>query len=652
MISSLHVQPKDLDDSLSAAVFDRFIDYLDPLSLYFIKPDIEKLGQSRRELDDMVRSGNCSFFREVIFLYRERLVLADTIVGTLISRPLDFTKKEELSFSRKRTHTYAANETELRQRWNKWMRYQVLTKLFTAQEEGEDPYQLDTKTLLTREKKARTDVGTAEKRSIAAILESPMGFDRYVHYLFYNAFAGSFDPHTVYFSYDDKEDFEEAISTENLSFGIEIKNNHLNEVEISDLAPGGAAWKSNELNKGDVIIAAEWKGRTTDLTSATANDVYDLLSQGEVKEIRLTVRKTNGAIRTVKLVKEMVRSDENVIRGFVLSGEKKIGYISLPAFYRDASGMKGCADDVAKELILLKKENIEGLILDLRNNGGGSVMEALDLAGIFIDVGPVTVARGQDNTPVVLKDANRGVVYDGPLIIMVNGASASASEIFAAAMQDHHRALIVGSQTYGKSTGQQIFPLDPTAKGDNAYVKVTTARYNRITGKTHQLGGVMPDIVLPDMFAYLDYREKDEKFALAPDSITKKIYYTPLAPPPAEELSLLSVKRVNASKAFNSIINIGNILRDMEENVRSVPLQIDDYKAAKDDMLYNWELWEEMADHETDAYTVASHAFAGQINLMDEYSREISEALIKNIREDVYIEESYRVMCDYINFIK
>lgn len=656
-IRTTHLMATRPDDSLSAHVFDSFIDLLDKKGLYFTEPDIRRLSEKYRlAIDDMLISEDCSLFEDVAVVFDRRLGIADSLIGAIMTKPMVFNGNEQLEFSATHIASFARDEAALLDRWNRWMKYQVLERLLTPDGEIENPLQADTKTLLKRVDQVKKEAGNREKRNIRKIRDYSSGFKNYIAYIFYNAFTTVFDPHTQYFSYDDATAFGDMLSNETMSFGLEVGQNVKNEVEITRLIPGSSAWKCNQLNKGDVLISASWNDNPpVDFSFSDAEEVMEILWQNDVKVIELTVRKLNEAVKTVKLVKEKINSEENAIRSFILDGDHKIGYIALPSFYMgtDMNGL-GCANDVAKELLILKKENIQGLILDLRNNGGGSVHEALALAGIFIDIGPVTVSTDRYGTIEILKDMNRGTVYDGPLIVLVNSLSASASEIFAAAMQDYHRALIVGSRTYGKSTGQQIFSMEEFgSRGfSNAFIKITTARYNRITGASHQLRGISPDIHLPDLFEQLDYYERSYPSALAPDTVTKKIYYTPLSPLPVRKLSDMSAERILKSSVFKGVINLSNVLWTMKEETEPVPLNLEGYKKYREDKEYNWSLWDKMVQEESHDFEVTTHSFEQELARMDSYSRELDEMNREDVKNDIYIAEAYRIMIDFIIFGK
>jgi carboxyl-terminal processing protease len=316
----------------------------------------------------------------------------------------------------------------------------------------------------------------------------------------------------------------------------------------------------------------------------------------------------------------------------------------------------GCANDLAKKLVVLQKENIDGLIVDIRNNGGGSVKEAIELAGIFIDAGPVTLAK--DRTEIdVMKDQNRGTIYSGPLIVMVNGMSASASEILSAALQDYNRALIVGSRTYGKSTGQNIVPVTDErmsldSYGKYGYLKLTGSIFYRIDNSTHQKIGVIPDVHLPDLYENLEYREEFENYVLDADTISKKTYYTPFNGPPKGDLQELSTLRLRSSEVFKSVEAISDSVKIIYNSEYKVPLDIEGFKNRFKTGEYDWAGWEKLMSNKTNVFKVSNDPYTRELIKMDDYNREINEYQIQNIENDIYIDETFKIMLDYINLEK
>ncbi|HEY0029187.1 MAG TPA: S41 family peptidase, partial [Bacteroidia bacterium] len=446
MLNKYHYQPITIDDKISEQIFDDFIDALDPYNTIFTEVELNKLAEYKNKIDDISGSNNsCEFLKTVTEMYHDRLIKVDTMVGAILQKPFDFNAKDTITFFPMSQRITSADDIQLEKRWKRRLKYSALEIIFSANVEGEDPLKADNKTLLLKEPEARKKLRIKEKRFIQRILNYPMGLDNYVSVKFHNAIANRYDPHTLYFSTLEKENFQAGLSTEAKSFGLSFGEGKNGELIIGELTPGGPAWKSSELHKDDVVLKVKWpNAEAVDLAYASPEEVETMIHSSTSDKIEITIRQANGMVSTVLLYREIIKVDENTITGFVLNGEKKIGYISLPGFYTEMNAARalGCANDVAKEILKLQKENIEGIILDLRYNGGGSLYEAVNLAGIFIDEGTLCMMKDKNSKPQLVKDMNRGTVYGGPLVLMVNGLSASASEIFSAGLQDYNRAVI------------------------------------------------------------------------------------------------------------------------------------------------------------------------------------------------------------------
>jgi carboxyl-terminal processing protease len=525
-----------------------------------------------------------------------------------------------------------------------------------------DLYQTDSaktplKTLLAKNESIISDkIKKHTKKNIQTIL-SPAVYDNYLKETYYNALATTFDPHTMFFSPQDKENFQSELSTENFSFGFDIDETKEGKIVVAGLIPGGPAWRTGEIHVDDELLQLQWEGKqAVDISAISFDEADELLKESNHGTITLKMKKTNGAIYSIALQKEKIETQENVVKGYVLSGEKKIGYISLPDFYtnwEDENG-SGCANDLAKEIVRLKRENIEGLILDIRFNGGGSLGEALELAGIFIDEGPLTGTKEKNGKLVFLKDPNRGTIYDGPLIVLINGQSASASELVAAVLQDYNRAVIAGSPSYGKATMQQVFPVDtllknPAAHSENGYVKITGGKLYRVTGQTAQLNGVIPDIHLPDAFDALQYGERFTPDILPSDTVKRNAYYKPLSPLPVAQLSGLSNQRVNNNKNFQQLkeaIRIEKQLRSSTERV--IPLKLELFEKWADANNSSAILFGEKENTSSKVFTAQNHKDEVQQVLRDNYAKTINEIILKNIQQDIYIEEAYQITIDLI----
>jgi carboxyl-terminal processing protease len=552
---------------------------------------------------------------------------------------------------------YALSNEEYKIHWQRWLKYQVLEQLASIMSVQE----LDKKSVLQKEPVAREKVRTSEQRNIKRILDHAGGYENYLASMLCDVIANLYDPHTEYMPLGEKQSFEADLGTEGFYFGLSVKENDKGEIEIVRLMPGSPAWNCGELNKGDILLKLAWEGKDSfDLRGASQEEVSELLDGPVNSRMLLTVRKANGVEKTTSLVKEKIRNEDNTVRGFVLKSEKKIGYIYLPDFYTDLEGSTNAssANDVAKEIVKLKKENIDGLILDVRYNGGGSLREALDMAGIFIDEGPLCMIREKTGKVSSLKDLNRGTIYDGPLVLLINGQSASASELLGAVLQDYNRGLVVGSNTYGKGTAQVILPVDTTASkgtGGEAYgfVKVTTSKFYRVNGNTTQHSGVKPDIVLPDIFDALDYRESNSSNALPADTVKKNAFYKPLSLLPVKELATNSKARTGAHKGFIEIEKYVRQLRGIRNQpTQPLSLKWDIYIADIEKEETFEQSLHPFAQVTSNRYVVENNSFDSDKLKSDPFLAEVNAAWKKKLVKDIYIEEAFLILMDHIHLLK
>lgn len=515
VLLTYHVSPPSFDTAFSAKVFGSFLENLDAKGFFFKPTDIKNLEAYKYSIFTRMNNPAWDFTDIVRQLYFQRLTRFDSLLHAILSRPMDLTSKETLDFDLKNNVNHSS-EADIR----KYLKYKILNYAFAANDSIASVSQF-----LKYESDARRRVLRNETAKLGKLLKKPDVLEEFVNTSFLNAIAQCADPHSEYMSLDRKTEFETELKPEVLSFGFYISSTEDDELLVDDVVPGGSAWNSKLINKGDIITGFKLPGQEkTDIADIGIDEANDVLASPENKQIEFYLRKKDGTLKVAMLVKSKINQDDVIVKGYILQGKTKIGYISLPEFYNDFENQSelGCANDVAKECIKLQKENIAGLIIDLRNNGGGSIKEAVDLSGLFIDFGPVCKLKQSDNGVSILKDFNRGIAYSGPLVIMVNGLSASASEIFAGAMQDYNRAVIVGSRTYGKATGQVIIPCDTVKETkSHGYVKVTTDKIYRITGKSNQMDGVTPDVSYGDFDLMEDYKEANEPYALTKDSIGK-----------------------------------------------------------------------------------------------------------------------------------
>jgi carboxyl-terminal processing protease len=654
MIERKHYNPRVLNDSFSSELFDKIITGLDNYNPLFTADEYKTLNAFRYKLDDELTGGSWQFLNTIGPVYLHALKRADSLVNVILQKPLDLTIDEKTSLSRKPTSKFPDSIAEMKKKWNSKLKWQMLNSLYDLSVSQSKKAPL--KELITKNEEA---LRNKIKRSVLADFQlhaKPKEVTEHVKEIYLVALSTSFDPHTLYFSAGQKEDFQEALSSQTKSFGFIIDEAE-GKVVIKHLIPGGPAWKSGEIHRNDQVLQLQFDAKDIiDVSLFSANEIEELLYSTEAEILKIKIKKSSGTVKEVDLLKEKIDVEENIVKGYLLKGNKKIGYISLPDFYTswNTEGGSSCADDVAKEILKLKKENIEGLILDVRYNGGGSLDEALQLIGIFINEGPLVGIKGRDGKTSYLKDPHRGTIYDGPMVVLINGQSASASEALAACLQDYNRALVAGSTSYGKGSMQEIFPVDTTAgnrmvNSPFGFVKITTGKFYRLNGTTAQLKGVIPDVYLPDAFDALDYKEKFVPNALPDDTIKENIYYKPLQPIQSKEVVEKSFQRNNEDPNFISLkksLKQFAVLLEKEEIV--VPLQ---YAA--------FEKWRE--EHEKMAvgidkniiashnnFNVHNHGYDQQQLLKNAYAVEINSIILKNLQQDIYLKEAFFIINDLI----
>lgn len=552
-----HINPVAINDSFSEEVFRAFFETIDPDRIYFTEVDIETLRNNSATIDDELNGKQWLFMSEFIPAYKRVLQRAVQILETLSKESIPQHEYDTFTYD---TLHWPADERALQIKWKKWYRLQVLGRLADMYVREENPA---VDFYMEREPEARMRVRAQQLRAINRIRQNPSGFEQYIHTVFFQVICSLFDPHSAYLSKTELENMLSSLSTEGYYFGVSLDENKRGDVIIAALIPGSPAWKSGELQPADVVLALRWKGQQeVDLIGLSSDEANEILSDANHQELEFVVQKANGAIRKVKLKKEKLTVEENLVRSFLLKGKRTVGYVSLPDFYTqwgDESEGSRCAADVANEIRKLQASHIEGLILDLRGNSGGSMQEALAMAGIFIDEGPLGITRDRQGTVTVLRDLNRGTVYDGPLVILVNGMSASASELLAGVLQDYNRGVVVGETTYGKGSMQNFFPIHvgftdvDYSKINGSMLKITTDKFYRVTGKSIQSKGIRPDIHLPDMFEAVNYNDAILTHALPADSVFKNTYFKPLPVIPVGALKSKSEGRIHGQVAFDQL---------------------------------------------------------------------------------------------------
>lgn len=642
-INILHVQPRTVNDSLSADIFSEFFRTLDPGFNFFISKDTGALVKYKYQLDD----GNqtvCSFIDAAKPHFKRRITWYRNFIDSVLSRPMDLSKPEIGPPVIETASGISKTNRELKSRLLKELKLKVLLAVY-RHAAADSNIRLRADAFNKAEPAARQRVRKNELLEIEKLLADEKAFITKVHNSYLKSIPRVFDPHSAFFTKEEMNEFDESLNPSALSFGIKLGESPMGEVTVSNIVPGSPAWNSNQVHKDDVLVGIRWNpsGEYIDLVDLDHEVIEGILNKQGEMSADITIRKTTGEVRVVKLVKEKLENEENIVSGFVLRGKgskRAIGYISLPGFFSDANPeANGCAVEVTKEIIKLKGESIEGLILDLRFNGGGLLFEAIELAGLFIDIGPVGIVEAVGEAPATIKDANRGLIYDGPLVVMVNGASASASEVVAAALQDHHRAVIAGSPTYGKASGQDVVPL-VESNPDEGFLKVTEMRLYRINGQSHQSKGVSPDFPINDLSTVVYRREEQSEYSLPPLSTNKKTYYTPL-PSSFDDALKYTIKNGPVAESFAQVKAMQDVLS------ANVPLE----RQAFINFMTKLEgISKKLAlgTGQQGLYSVSNNKYDATMLQLDSYHTEMNKEIIGQVTSSIYIQEVYRLLDNII----
>ena len=650
-----HYRPLQWNDSTSPLLYNKWLETIDEEKLFLTQKDIVVLSGYKTKLDDEMNGNGWAFFNSSTNLLAAGIKKADSVLNAFLAQPVDFSKPDVEEWPNK---NYALNEQDFAKRWQRYLKWELLSKISNRY--------LSKKVVLTAtppadfskiEIEERVKLRRRENIYLKSLQQTPRLFllEKQDEYL--NAIAWCYDPHSNYFNEKEKEEFNADVSAKEFSAGLSFAENEKGDKEINFLEPGGSAWKSGQLHKGDVLLNIKVNGKENDIEEITGKEVAELLQSGGSGEVEVTVRTSADEIKTVSLPQEKINSNEGIVKSYLIKGKNNIGYINLPGFYsREEEGQEeikydGCANDMSKEIIKLKKDNIEGLIIDLRNNGGGSMWEAMQLAGIFIDAGPVASIKDKAGKVQFLKDPNRGTIYDGPLIVLINGASASASEFFSATLQDYNRALIVGGTTYGKGTAQDVLPLDTNKIAANKkyddFIKVTENKFYRINGKTVQWSGVKPDIDLPDVYADVQFKERANESALIPDE-SKKGTYTAMAQLPVNNLKTKSQARVGSDPYFKSMSEFSLWISKYKLGT-SIPLQWSTFIQYQQKIKEAFALLKKDKDNAVKLLTVFNNNFDKQrIDISNSSEKQVNETYLKNIATDNEITEAVKIFEDWI----
>ena len=532
VIEKGHYDPKEMDDEFSENVFNSFIDAIDGQQRFFLKTDINNFKRYKHEIDDQLRSSNIDFFNIVYDKSIQRIQEVRNFYPSLLEKPFNFNLEETTSLDFK-NNSFAANLNELKKVWRKRFKLSTLDRFVSKKEEEiykkkiDSSYQIKSDLILENESRASTLQNINDYFDWMDELERKDTFNAFV-----NSVVNEFDPHTQYFAPQDKELFDTSMSGKFEGIGARLQKKN-EQVKIVEIILGGPVWRDNLLEPGDQILyVAQPNEDPVEISGMRLDDSIKLIKGPKGTNVILTVKRVNGEIEDVIVERDVVVLEESYAKSAIIKkNDKKFGLIELPKFYVDFKnyGERNAATDVKKALISFKEKFVDGLIIDLRNNGGGSLKTVVDMVGYFIDKGPVVQVKSIGGRKEVLEDTDPSIIWDGPVIILVNEFSASASEILAAALQDYNRAIVMGSQqTYGKGTVQNVIDLNRIIAvnqyGDLGALKVTTDKFYRINGGSTQLEGVKSDIIFPSQYGSIQIGEKDQSNPLSWDKISPAKY--------------------------------------------------------------------------------------------------------------------------------
>ncbi len=659
LLEQAHYQPKKLNDAFSKEVFIEFIDGLDDDHKIFLASDMQVLEKYSTEIDDEIKGKELKSFYAINDLYNKRQAETELLYKDLLSKPFDFSIKETISGGTKKP-AFANTEEERKEAWRKFLKYAVLEKFVALQNvreanKGKDAVKTQTDTQLETEARA------AQLKLMDRFYTTRKNRESsdFIFGQFVNTIAIVMDPHTSYFPPIDLRTFNEGMSGSFYGIGAQLLQED-GHIKIGTLMTGLPAWNSKQIKEGDIIEkVAEGNAAPVDVTGYDIYDAIKLIRGEKGTTVTLTMKSIEGTTKVVSIKRDKVDTESTYAQSAIVKeGDKKVGYIYLPEFYANFSEADGrrCAPDVAKEIVKLKAEGVSAIVMDLRGNGGGSLYDVVEMVGFFIDKGPVVQIKTKEGKPQVLNDKTAGTLWDGPLAVMVDEGSASASEIFAAAIQDYKRGIIVGStSTYGKGTVQRNIPLNPENQSmfsnkkeepeDLGTVKLTLQKFYRINGDATQNKGVESDVVLADKFEYLKIREKDNPLALNYDQIAGADYQAWNSYFDLNSIITQANQYADTSAVF---MKINEEAKKLETSVeREISLNIDDYKKVVKERLATIKELDRLSNLTNKLTVVNLQSNLPSINANKE-SLARNKSFLELRAKDIYINQTVKIVSEMI----
>ena len=671
-----HYDPAAIDDNLSKGIYKDYIEALDPSKRFFLQSDIDEFSKYETLIDDQIKNKDLSFFDLTYNLYLKRMQESQKYYKEILDKPFDYTVDETINTEYEKL-PYAKNTAELKERWRKQIKLSTLSSLTDRikLQEDENNGVIDEKIndikdeKLKEKLKAEKDKKKEEKPKTLVELEketresSLKSLDDYFTFIkeldrndwfgvYVNAIASRFDPHTNYMAPDDKERFDVSISGKFEGIGARLqKKNDL--TEITELISGGPAWRGKELEPGDIILkVAQGSEEPVDVVGMRLDNVVKKIKGPKGTEVRLTVKKVDGTMKVISLIRDMVETEETYAKSSVVERNgMKYGIIYLPKFYIDFENQdsRDAGKDVAIEVERLKAQGVNGIIMDVRDNGGGSLKTAVDITGLFIEQGPVVQIKSAGTKKEVLYDRDPKIQWDGPLVVMVNNFSASASEILAAAIQDYKRGVVIGSkQTYGKGTVQNVIDLNQFVRGNNVgdlgALKTTTQKFYRINGGSTQLEGVTSDVEMPDRYSYIDIGERDLDNAMPWTKIDPASFTIWDKQTNFDRAVQNSKARMAQDEHFQLIEKSARWTKERRD-ASVYSLKLDAFTAEQNSLEEKSKQFKPISDYKND---LVFKPIPQDFELMnkDESFKEKRERWFESLSKDIYVEEALNVLDD------
>jgi len=649
-----HYEPKDINDKFSAEVFEDFIDVLDPTKRYFLAKDIQEFEKYKYQIDDQIKNTEITFFKLVHDKLIQRIEEAKDIYVDVLAKPFDYNRKETINIDYE-DQPFSASKKDLKERWRLQLKYATIGSYGNRVADFKEGSGL--KDAKEDGPKSIKEIEIAARETTKSTLDEYFDFiddlerkDWFVQYI--NTIVDEFDPHTFYFAPDDKDKFDASISGKYDGIGARLQKRK-DQTKIVEVISGGPVWRAQSLEVGDEILkVGQEDEQPVDIVGMRLDDAIKMIKGPKGTTVKLTVKRVDGTIETVAITRDQVELEESYAKSAkIIKDDRNFGLINLPKFYVDFNdySKRNAASDVAKEVARLKENGAEGLILDLRDNGGGSLKTVVEMAGLFIKDGPIVQVRSAGKKKEVHEDKDERVQWDGPLVILVNELSASASEILAAAMQDYKRAVVIGSkQTFGKGTVQNIIPLDNIVRsndyGDLGAIKLTTQKFYRINGGSTQLEGVKSDVVVPDRYSYIDLGERDQENPLAWDKISPADYQPWNGYIDYEQTVSNSAARMAANPQIKLIEENAQWLKGQQDQT-VVSLNYESYKKEEAKSRKKADYFKKLSDYDSHL-SFKSLPYEEELFTKDSVLREKRNRWHKDLAKDVYIEEAINVLQD------